>query len=616
MIEIDMCSLYWRIVCRPYLGKVALIGAGTFLAGIAEIASVALIIPVVALFLGGESPSGKKFAPLLEAAARWLGIEPTSTRLLFVALAGVFLFILLKSVLVLGLNYLTAVVAKGAQRTLTLRMFNAFAHARFSELTRRIKGEMVEDIRKPPDTVNYVIYQSGLAIAAAGQLVVTLWFLLWLAPDLTLLIGAVGCAIILGFRRYTNQRLAELGRAGYELNQRSGAMIGEALDGVRVVKVHNLADHLRDRLNESLTKHMHIEIKALQLDQMPKIVFELAGMFIVVLLIACSVVVPSMRLDFPVLAAFVMALRQMTPALSTLNTTLMKAAQNWRQLEVIDETLERLPQEDDRGGTAPLPAEIRALSLEGVAFAYPERPDRDVFHSLSLTFARGRVTALVGGTGAGKTTIADMIIRLQEPTGGRIAVDGVDIRQFSLVGWRERIGYVGQDVFLFNATLGQNIAGLDDHVPTAEIERAARLAQIHDFIVSLPDGYDTSVGDRGVTLSGGQRQRIAVARAILKRPKILILDEATSALDNLTERALHEAIDFMRHEAIVILIAHRLSTVEDADEIVVLHDGQVVERGGHASLLARQGLYAQLYRATPEAASVVAEPVPVPEEPA
>ena len=609
-----MLNLYWRLIGRPYRKQIALIGAGTLLAGVAEIAGVALIIPVVALFLGGESPSGRKFVPMLEAVARFFGIEPSSSTLLFVALAGVFLLILLKSALVLGLNYLTAVVAKGAQRTLTLRMFNAFAHARYPELTRRMKGEMVEDIRKPADTVNYVIYQSGLAVAAAGQLLVTLGFLAYLSWGLTLLIGAVGCAIILGFRRYTNRRLAELGRASYELSQRSGALVGEALDGVRVVKVHNLADRLRDRLNEFLTRHVHIEIKALQLDQMPKVVFELAGILIVVLLIACSVAVPSMRLDFPVLAAFVMALRQMTPAISTLNTTLMKAAQNWRQLEVIDQTLAHLPQEDDCAGTAPVPAEVRALSFEGVTFAYSEHPEHAVVRDLSLTFTRGTVTALVGETGAGKTTIADLIIRLQDPTGGRIVADGVDIRQFPLAGWRELIGYVGQDVFLFNASLAENIAALDDGVPQADIVRAAQRAQIHDFIMTLPEGYNTSVGDRGVKLSGGQRQRIAVARAILKRPKILILDEATSALDNLTERALHEAIDFMRHEAIVILIAHRLSTVEDADEILVLEGGRVAERGDHDSLLARQGLYARLHRAAPESSPAMAEAVQVPKE--
>ena len=609
-----MFRLYWRIVCRPYLGKIVLMGTGTLLAGIAEIAGVALIIPVVALFLGGDSPSGQKFVPMLEAVARMLGLEPASTTLLFVALAGVFLLILLKAALVLGLNYLTAVVAKGAQRTLTLRMFDAFAHARYQELTRRMKGAMVEDIRKPADTVNFVIYQGGLLVAAAGQLAITLAFLAWLSPGLTMLIGVVGVVLIMGFRHFSKKRLDDLGRASYELYQGTGALIGEALDGVRVVKVHNLAGRLRERLSGILTKHMHVEIKVLQLGQLPKVVFELAGVLTVALLIALSLAVPAFHLEFPVLAAFVLALRQMTPAIATLNTAFMQVDQNKRQLEVIDQTLAHLPQEDERAGSEPVPAEVRTLSFEGVTFAYPEHPDRDVIRKLSLTFTRGRVIALVGGTGAGKTTITDLIIRLQEPDAGLIAANGVDIRRFPLAGWRARIGYVGQDVFLFNATLAENITTLDGGVPDAAIVRAAKLAQIHDFIMTLPDGYRTSVGDRGVKLSGGQRQRIAVARAILKRPQILVLDEATSALDTLTERALHEAIDVIRHEAIVIVIAHRLSTVEDADEILVLQNGQVVERGSHGALLAQQGLYAQLHRAAPEPSPVMAEPGSVPKD--
>lgn len=606
-----MFRLYWQIVVRPYRWKIALIGVGTLLAGLAEIASVALIIPVVGLFVGGDTQSQKKFVPILESVVRHFGFEATTLRMLFAALAGMALLIILKSLLVMGLNYLTAVVANGAKRTLTVRLFHAFTHARYPELIRRMKGEMVEDIRKPPDTINYVIYQMGLAVAAFGQLIITLGFLWWLSHGLTILVVAIGGASIFLLRHYSNYRVASLGAASTALDQRKMGMLVEALDGVRVVKIQNLAGRLTERLRDAVSKHMKIEVKVLCYEQMPKIVFELAGILTVVLLITLSLWVPALRLEFPVLAAFVLAMRQITPAVSTLSITLMKAAHNYRQLEVIQETLASLPQEDESAGTESLPDEVQELRLESVTFAYP---NRQVIHDLSMTFTKGKVTALVGGTGAGKSTIADLIIRLQEPTRGRITANGTDTRRFSLTGWREQIGYVGQDVFLFNATLAENIAALDDGVPQSDIVRAAQLAQIHDFILTMPEGYNTSVGDRGVKLSGGQRQRIAVARAILKRPKILILDEATSALDTLTERALHEAIACIRHEAIVIVIAHRLSTVEDADEILVLQDGQIMERGSHGVLLARQGLYARLHRAAPEPSPTLAEAIQVPKE--
>jgi ABC-type multidrug transport system fused ATPase/permease subunit len=406
----------------------------------------------------------------------------------------------------------------------------------------------------------------------------------------------------------------ELGQADYPFQQAGSGVLVNAIDGMRVVKVYDLVDRLKGRLDHILSSRMKLSVDQLLCQQLPKIVFEFVGIFIVVILIALAQMFPSLGLDFPALAAFVVALRQITPTASTLNVNYLNMNQQWAQAKVIEETLTHMPQEDENRGSVLLPDAIQTLRLESVSFAYEKNPHLQVLHDLSISFTRGKVTALVGATGAGKTTIVDLFLRLQEPNRGRLLANDTDIRQFSLAEWRQRIGYVGQEVFLFNATLAENIAALDDRVPMAEIVKAAQVTQIHDFIMTLPAGYQTNVGDRGVKLSGGQRQRIAVARAILKHPKILILDEATSALDNLTERALHEAIAYIRHEAIVIVIAHRLSTVEDADEIVVLEGGRVVERGSHDVLLARQGLYRQLYTATPDPVPAVDAPVPAPKD--
>lgn len=599
-----MFKAYWRIVCRPYLGKIALMGAGTLLAGIAEIAGIALVIPVVALFLGGESDSGKKFIPALEAVASVFGVGQTSTRLLFVALGGVFLFILMKSVLALGLNYLTAVVAKGAQRDLTRRLYLSFGGAPYLDLLSRGTGDTVETIRRPPDMVNYVIYQAGLAIAAAGQLLMTLAFLSLLAPMLVLVAGGLGVGIVIGFWQFFKKQRIELGRRSLALDQRKMGLLVETFGGIRDVKVLNLLPRLSARLDALLAEHMAVEVRTLQYDQLPKIVFELAGLLILVLLIGLSLAVPAFRLEFPVMAAIVLAIRQMTPAVSTLSTTIMKAVQESRQLEIIEEALARLTAESNQSGAQPLPPVVRTLTLDAVQFAYP---NQEVFRDLSATFVRGRLTAIVGRSKVGKTTLVNLLVRLQEAMGGTITADGTDIRRFSLTEWRERIGYVGQEPVLFNASVRENIAALEEGVAMDEIEKAAMLAQIHEDIIALPMGYDTRVEDRGANFSGGQRQRIAIARALLKRPQILILDEATSALDNLTERALHEAIDFIRRDAIVIVIAHRLSTVEAADEILVLKDGRVVEHGIHAELLAREGLYWQLYKAVPKSSPAIEE---------
>jgi subfamily B ATP-binding cassette protein MsbA len=247
----------------------------------------------------------------------------------------------------------------------------------------------------------------------------------------------------------------------------------------------------------------------------------------------------------------------------------------------------------DRDGARPFPGIEREIHFDGVSFAY--RAGETVLEDVDVVVPRGSVLALVGPSGAGKTTLLDLLGRFYEPTEGRITVDGTDLREFSITSLRESLGIVSQETVLFHDTVRANIAyGMPD-VSDEAVERAARAANAHDFVTALPDGYDTVVGERGAELSGGQRQRIAIARAILRDPPILIFDEATSALDTESERLVQAAIERLLAGRTVFVIAHRLSTVQRSDRIVVLDDGRVVERGTHAELLARGGLYRRLY---------------------
>ena len=202
--------------------------------------------------------------------------------------------------------------------------------------------------------------------------------------------------------------------------------------------------------------------------------------------------------------------------------------------------------------------------------------------------------ALVGETGSGKTTLASLMSRLYDPTRGSIRIDGIDIRDMRLIDLAAIVGVVSQETYLLHATVRENLRYAQPDASDAEIEEAARAAQIHDLIAGLPDGYDTMVGSRGYRFSGGEKQRIAIARTLLRDPRVLVLDEATSALDNETERAVQEAFDSLARGRTTITIAHRLSTVRNADQIVVLDHGRVIEAGTHASLLADRGRYAAL----------------------
>ena len=214
---------------------------------------------------------------------------------------------------------------------------------------------------------------------------------------------------------------------------------------------------------------------------------------------------------------------------------------------------------------------------------------------------RGGRWPSVGPTGSGKTTISKLLYRFYEVTGGRILIDGQDIRQVTQDSLRAAIGIVPQDTVLFNDTVFYNIAYGNPGATPAEVEEAARLARVHDFIVSQPEGYQTVVGERGLKLSGGEKQRVAIARTILKEPRILMFDEATSALDTRTEREIQASLAEVTEGRTTLVIAHRLSTVVDADEILVLEDGQIVERGGHANLLTRGGRYAEMWHRQQEA---------------
>jgi ATP-binding cassette subfamily B protein len=316
-----------------------------------------------------------------------------------------------------------------------------------------------------------------------------------------------------------------------------------------------------------------------------------AGVTVLMLLAGNGVVTGSMTLgDLVMINAFLL---QLYMPLHFLGFVYREIRHSLADMERMFGLLESEKEVEDLPGAPPLKISKGEVRFEHVAFSYD--PNRQILFDVDFVVPAGKKVAIVGHSGAGKSTISRLLFRFYDVTGGRILIDDQDIRAVTQVSVRAAIGIVPQDTVLFNDTIGYNIAYGNPDAGEEAIRRAARYAHIHEFIESLPDGYDTVVGERGLKLSGGEKQRVAIARTILKNPCILLFDEATSALDSRTEKSIQQELREIAVNHTTLVIAHRLSTVMDADEILVLDHGRVIERGSHAALLAQNGAYAQMW---------------------
>jgi subfamily B ATP-binding cassette protein MsbA len=376
-------------------------------------------------------------------------------------------------------------------------------------------------------------------------------------------------------------------------------VLQEVVSGVRLVKSFRGEPYEDRRFTDASHRYSSGMVRITRVASLSQPMTEMIGTSVAMLILwigAREVLSGAGAMDSATLMTFMIMVMRLLPPLKQLSQAPTTAQQSFASAERLFEVLDLPTEEQLDRGAATVTGLREGIEFQDVSFAYGD--DGPVLRDVSFTARKGEVIALVGASGAGKSTLVDLIPRFYEPSGGVIRLDGVDTREITLSSLRGLTGIVSQDTVLFNDTVRNNIAyGAASRFTDAQVEEAARAANAHAFILELPQGYDTVLGERGTRLSGGQRQRIAIARALLTDPPILILDEATSALDTESERLVQEAIDRLLANRTVFVIAHRLSTVVHADQILVLDRGEIVERGTHAELLAQRGIYHRLHAA-------------------
>ncbi|MGL5543270.1 MAG: ABC transporter ATP-binding protein, partial [Fusobacteriaceae bacterium] len=409
------------------------------------------------------------------------------------------------------------------------------------------------------------------------------------------LISIIILPLIGGMVKKYTKKIRKAGRIRQDSAGEVGAFIQEALSGIQVIKAFNRTDMIMGKYDKISYEEFEKSYKSRKIKAKVSPINELMATFMIALVaLYGGYQIIKGQMTAGDLVSFVTAVGLMQQPLKRLidkNNSIQEALPSAdRVIEIMDVPVEI----DYYGDKTEMFQNVHEITIENLTFKY-EDSEREILKNLNLQINRGEVIALVGKSGSGKTTLVNMIPRFYEATTGAIKINGTDIKNYSLKEYRNHIGIVPQETFLFSGTIKENLKFGKEYISDEEVERAAKMANAYEFIKELPQGFETEVGERGVLLSGGQKQRIAIARALIQNPEIMILDEATSALDTESERLVQKALDNLMENRTTFVIAHRLSTIINADKIVVMENGEIVELGTHSQLLEKNGVYKKLY---------------------
>ena len=613
----DLFKLLHRFI-PPYRGRVALNLLFNFLATILTLGSFTAIIPILRM-LFGISDATVVYTPMsasmslqdaliaLKGNAYYylqeqITIHGASNILM---LLGVFLIIM--TGLKCGASYFAAFfmapIRTGVLRDIRRQMYSKVISLPIGYFTEERKGDVMSRMTSDVSEVeNSVIASLEVIFKDPIMIIIYLATLFFISWELTLFV-LVLLPVAGGLIGRIGRNLKRSSSLGQEQNADILTQIEESLGGLRIVKAFNAEDKLRTRFERQINATRRTFNGVHRRYALAHPMSEFLGTCLIAILLWYGgglIISGNSLIDAATFIYYLVIFYSIIGPAKDLSKASYSIRKGVASLERIDKILNAKSNIVERPDPLTLNEFNNSIKYDNVSFHY--QSDRPVLKNISVEIKKGQMVALVGQSGSGKTTMADLIPRFYDVTGGSITIDGVNVKDLRTCDLRALMGNVNQEAILFNDTFYNNITfGVDTTQPAPNggtwqqaVEAAARIANAHDFIMDTPDGYETSIGDRGSRLSGGQRQRISIARAILKNPPILILDEATSALDTESEKLVQDALENLMRDRTTIVVAHRLSTIRNADLICVLHEGEIVERGRHEDLIKLGGYYKKL----------------------